>query len=631
MTKYFFVFLLISSIYSICTKAELIKIDKIEGQVLRAKTGSFQARYLSTGQEVRENTVINSRKNSFARLRFHENSTLVVGPETNIKIESHKVDSPTIIYLSKGIVRPKIEKDLSTGESSKFYILTPTGMVGVKGTEFLVHYNDKNMKTSVLTFKGSVRFAMIDIHDLKKNKIYSKKIEKEYTRDENNNVRLKNIQRTEVPDHKKIQLALDKYFAKEVKPGQYSETVSSMNRSSLPILISPIQLNILFRNANLKYEYSNDKIEKAALKLIKKKTDIPFETPTTSPSGIIDYANKEYAPKSGGFFDIRSGHYISPGKDSLFLKKVGLFIADSIGDIDSRTGQYIPPLGLELDPVRGFVNKQFTKDAPETFKKEILNKRDKFNDLLKNNIVLGSKQNTVMSLNLLSKREMISRDVVSLTINGVSHTLSTSNDTAATDRDYQSDGSSEYTLLWEHKSSKKWQPTMAVSWQHLSYSEQELRGAIQEGERLFNMKLGYRYSASPDWNITLVASLDQLYFLDHNATTDAGEGNDAMKRVTLPRFHLELESELYTKGRFRLEGMFAAMYSLGRSPGNLEVGSGIGAKARLVGKYWFKRKIWLGLNLSRSIERYSVSNLNFSYTAIQKASKAGLNLGFLLK
>lgn len=623
-------FILILLTFFTDTFADFIKIDKIDGRVLQDKSGSFQARILETGSKVNEGVIINSRKDSYARLRFHDNSTIVVGPDTNIKIESHEKKSATIIYLTKGIIRPKIEKDQSTGEMEKFYVLTPTGLVGVKGTEFLVHYNQENKKTTVITFKGAVRFARINLSKLRKQKLYSSKLEKEHERDENNNIRLKNIERKEAPDDKKIELALDKFEAVTVAAGQYSETVGLIKRTSMPTLISPIQLNILFRNANLKYIYDEEKLNKATIVLKKNKTDIPFEIPNTPASGLIDLSNKKYAPKAGGFWDISSGLYIPPAKESVFFKPAGIFVADKIGDLDSITGQYIAPIGLTLDPNKGVLKKKLKKGAQEELKQSIDQNFEKLKVSLHENIVVGKENDSIYTLGILSKRELISKNVVSLSVDFVDHTLSMSNDTAAADRDYKSKDSMEYTLRWDHESSLKWQPTMEVSWQNLSYPLSELSGAPQDGERLFKMKLGYRYSASPDWNIALIGGLEQLYFLDHNATTDAGSGNDAMKRVTLPRFHLVFDAELFSKGRWSLDGMLSAMYSLGRSPGNFDIGSGIGAKAKLSTKYWWSRKWWLGLGASRYVEKYSVSNINFSATAVQKGSSYGLNLGFIL-
>lgn len=609
----------------------MIRVDKINGYVFQDKTGNFQARKLETGSKVDEGFIINTKKDSHARLRFIDNSTLVLGADTNIRIESHEENKATVIYLSKGLIRPKIEKDPSTGEIKKFFVLTPSGIIGVKGTEFLVHYNDKNQKTSVITFKGAVDFAMVDLVKLRRERLYEGEGEKEVVRDDDNTVYLADGGRREAPDGKKIELALKKYNAVVVGPGQFSETVGLIEKTSLPALLSPIQLNILFRNANLNYLYKTSEFQKADLTLRKNKSDISFEVPETPATGVIDLSNKLYAPKAGGFWDMDTGFYIPPGKNSLFLKGAGIFRTEGIGDLDKITGQYIPPLGLKLDDTKGFYKQKLKKNAPQALITRIEQEHKSLQETLHRQIVLGDEDESIYTLGILSKRELISKDVITFTWKFVDHTLTMKNDSFAGDRDYNSDNSMEYSLKWSHSSSRKWQPVFQVSWQTLSYSLDELAGAPQDGERLFKMKLGYSYSMGADWNVSLLGALDQLYFIDHGATPSSGSGTETqMKRVTLPRFYVHFDGELYSKNRWSIDFNGGLMYSLSRSRGLFEVGSGIGYRGELSTKYWWSRKWWLGLGLGRYSESYSISNQNFTSDATQKGSTIGLNIGAVL-
>ena len=109
---------------------------------------------ITSGTALYNNDVLKSSKNSYAAIRFSDASSLVkLFPNSHITISAKKDKKKynKNIVLKVGNVWSKVTK-----KTGKYVVETPTTVVSVKGTEFLVDFNDKKKITNIMTFRGVV-------------------------------------------------------------------------------------------------------------------------------------------------------------------------------------------------------------------------------------------------------------------------------------------------------------------------------------------------------------------------------------------------------------------------------------------------------------------------------------------
>lgn len=113
------------------------------------------------GKWLKEQTTIQTGDKSFVKLLLKDKSTLVVGPRSKTTLISSIKNKPSVINLIKGQVKSKISPNLLNKQEYKFFVKTPSAIVGVRGTEFLTSISPKTKSTSVITFSGEVSFASL--------------------------------------------------------------------------------------------------------------------------------------------------------------------------------------------------------------------------------------------------------------------------------------------------------------------------------------------------------------------------------------------------------------------------------------------------------------------------------------
>ena len=279
---------------------------------------------------------ISTESRSFVKLLFKDNSQLNVGPESSVVIEPTKPGEPGLVNLVSGQIRSKVTKDLLKTDQvdDKFRVKTKTAAMGVRGTDFQVIYNGENQNTSVITFEGTVTVARPDGRD-----------------------------------------------AVFVTPGLYSGVSPELSRPSIPVKVSPAQLESLKGNESMVAGEAN-----AAQKMEAKASSIPpgvdpkafasnggqavaaelglappppVESPSQSappPEGFYNANTGDYAPRAGGLIDLNTGIYVPPPPGSAFDPNTGVYMPPAaMGTFDAATGSYVPPKGVELDAKKGFV------------------------------------------------------------------------------------------------------------------------------------------------------------------------------------------------------------------------------------------------------------------------------------
>lgn len=112
---------------------------------LMAKKGDGTVKALAVRSEVEQGDTLVSAKNTYAQIRFVDNSEVTLKPNTTFKIETFAYDAgkpaadSATFNLVKGGLR-SITGLLGKRNKEKFLLKTPTATIGIRGTTFIVDY-----------------------------------------------------------------------------------------------------------------------------------------------------------------------------------------------------------------------------------------------------------------------------------------------------------------------------------------------------------------------------------------------------------------------------------------------------------------------------------------------------------
>ncbi len=119
-------------------------VTRLSGPLL-AKKANGSVKILSVKSEVEEGDTLVTEKNTYAQIKFIDNSEVTLKPSTTFKIESFAfedgkpdADSATL-NLVKGGLR-SVTGLLGKRNKEKFALKTPTATIGIRGTTFIADY-----------------------------------------------------------------------------------------------------------------------------------------------------------------------------------------------------------------------------------------------------------------------------------------------------------------------------------------------------------------------------------------------------------------------------------------------------------------------------------------------------------
>lgn len=340
---------------------KVAKVIILKGKVFEIRPGQKPVE-LKRGMWVHEGSQLQSQKSSFAKLLFIDKSQMNLGADSAMKIQAFPKNKAGIIDLLKGKVRSKVTKNYMDIDKngSKLFIKTKTAAMGVRGTDFQVIFNPRNAVTSLVTFEGAVAMAKLE--------------------------GVQNI------DQRALDAQLNRREAVVVRQGQYSGVMPNQNRASIPVKISPTQLETLkntdpsvSQKENRKPASTDTEKKKVVRSIVpkgldpKKVADVnngsvdkaisdgvgkqvaqtvvqqtqeqiqAVRNDGPPPEGFVDSATGAYAPPAGGFIDEKTGLYVPPAEGSTFDPNAGVYIPPpEVGTVDTDTGSYVPPEGYQL-------------------------------------------------------------------------------------------------------------------------------------------------------------------------------------------------------------------------------------------------------------------------------------------
>lgn len=616
--------LTLSQIYAV----EKAKVLIVRGEVTQLSPGERLARKVRKGQTLLQDTSIVTHSNSFIRLSLEDGTSLSVGPNSKIVLSQlgDKKDKTSVVGLLKGAMRSKVKK--SDDGDMKFFVKTRTAALGVRGTEFESVYVPENRVTSLVTYKGNVAMAHLNDHEFAKTE---KTVEVNVDRDTLDQRDIEIVKEEAASTDKEKVESIKEVFKKndvvEVKQGQLSQTVESMATVSKPTILNPVQLNTLYKNDT--YEKNSGKTVSGDL--LDQSLTIKPAAIETPPEGILDVEKNVYAPKSGGFFDRETGLYIPPAEDALYDQKMNVFVASNEGAIDQKSGEYVAPIGLKLDPNKGFVKQKIKKSAPAEFVAKVEESQQRMNKTLKKELIVGNEKakTEVEAPYFLSYREMIAKNSYYISVGQFDESIEN-----RTHDINDVDGEAYDSLLtqvgFEFDSGSRFRPWVEISLAFNEFDESN-NYVSQSGDKLTGLLIGVKYSLSNHWNLFSSLSLNQRFFVhyDYNSTTSST--NYEYNRLSVPELKLGIQGEIYRYKRFAAEVLASYGVNSSKSARSQTVKGGTLLDFAVMAKYWPSRDWYLGLKFFYSEEEYDVTGtntgFNYEYESLREIDGAQFTFG----
>lgn len=318
--------------------------------------------------------VIATAKRSFVKLDMDGKGRVTVGAKSKIVLKKETPKSPALISLINGKIRAKMKK--TSSKKHKLYINTRSASVGVRGTELLVVYNEKNHITSNITLSGEV-----DFH--KKSDESILRSLKEDLDGKSDKALIESLDTTELTD----QFEGRKFV--RIRKGQFSGAYPTYDTPLAPTKLSKLQYNVLNKNdeedalSKKKSGVIYNKVQRRKKFKLTNKNLIP-EPQGEKTEELITYNDKVVTSginvRPGGVIDLKTGIYVMPPKGSHYDSKTGTYLLPSdYGGIDSKSGHYVPPKDVEIDPLEGFVKwENGVKKQIDKFSKAVTDLFDKY-------------------------------------------------------------------------------------------------------------------------------------------------------------------------------------------------------------------------------------------------------------
>jgi len=614
------------------TKTAIATVVKVHGKVTKLVQGQMNARNVKNGDQLYKETSLFTKDSSFVQVQFNDKSLLSLGPNGKLILNNFKTGKPGLVTLLKGNLRSKIEKNRSLEKKkNKFYVRTRSAAMGVRGTEFQTVYNHDNKITSLLTYNGEVAMTKYDLDeplDKAQKPIYRREVVRRNGRVEVKRVKLR-AKRGPSTTEEHMEFALETNEAVVVKKGQYSGVVHSLQRTSLPVKINPVQYRALYQNQEFKDKYlKKDLFVAKGDDLLKDKTPVSMAPQKAPKEGFFNPDTGEFAPKSGGYVDFGTGLYVPPGETAEYHGKTGTFIPKGTGNFDGETGQYIPPKGLVLDAKKGFIISDRKSKGEK--KQVLLALRSDLNKVIAQDIILldpeKDKKNVMISARTLSNRERFTKNLVSFTVRPYAETIEY---TDATNGSFQleSSGGKSFEIDWEHNSTNRLQLTTGFNAKVINYKEDPklIANSLDfPSDNLFSFYGGLKYYLGSRTNLKSRIIFDQGHYVNFRKVNNVLDPQLSRITVSKVTFGGDIELIRANSGKFSLDVGFEVMSNMLKSAGTLEISRGFGYDVDVSLRYWVEVYWWLKAGFNTE----SMSN-DFSgdgYTATHSVSSSGFLL-----
>lgn len=319
------------------------QVIMLKGKATKLVPKSHSAQNINMNDRLPEDTSIVTSDSSVVKVKLQNHTIMTIGPNSKIVLTEIPRSEQNVIKMFGGQLRSQVEKTLGKKSENRLIIKTPTAAMGVRGTDFSIVFNPENKVTSLVTIDGNVAMAKIDEH-----KLINEKTGKISTNSDLLDKTLK--------DEKEVV---------QVVEGRYAGLLPEHDKITLPVKIAPEQIKALQETTEIKKDEVNYEALKEELHI--------KEAP---PEGVNNVKTDEFAMKSGGFIDFKTGLYVPPPENAKFDQESKTYkMPETFGKVDEKTGDYKAPEGFTLTATEGFVavnpSDEGKKDLEKILNKEI--------------------------------------------------------------------------------------------------------------------------------------------------------------------------------------------------------------------------------------------------------------------
>ena len=289
-------------------KPYVARVAFIKGKATQLSPHKRNAVRIKRGDRLREDSSILTYDRSVLKIKFFDNSTTTLGPNSKLIIKKSDPKKGSILGLLTGKIRTSLKKD-----KKKLFIKTRSAALGVRGTDFQTIYNPAINNTSIITFQGNVAMAKIPQKRRIRHKL--KMVTDTSASWNSDQITLKQAATNKFDEFSEFDKLLEKEGAVEVKPGRFASAVNNLKRATVPVKINPTQFSLLKKNKNLLEAKKTEEIinvADTAKSVPEKKVDGTVEAVVADdppPEGFFDEKTEKFAPRAGGYIDSNTGIY----------------------------------------------------------------------------------------------------------------------------------------------------------------------------------------------------------------------------------------------------------------------------------------------------------------------------------
>ena len=611
-SRIIFILLILTSFY-IEAKPIIAKVKRIKGRVTVLAPGALISKTLSLDEKLYADSSIVTAKGSFARIVYNDGSVINIAPKSKILLVAFENKNRIgVVSLLKGKLRAVVNKNRNEKTSkNKFFVKTRTAAMGVRGTEFQAVYNPQNELTSLLTFKGKVAMVKVDEKKLSYNVGATANADEENIKKEQVDKIKKNWKTTS--DVSELNQLLEAKDTVIVKQGQYSGALKKLDATTLPVKISPTQFTALYHNKDFSEKETGVKVTK----LVKQaKQDAPID-------GFYDKKSGKMAPRAGGFLDSKTGIYVPPTKNSLLIKRLGVYESKAIGTVSEATGKYIPPVGLKLNAIKGFVvDPTFTDKVKD--KQVLIAVRNDLNGVIAKELIIHAPVEVVSSY-APTVAKVFRMNTFYFSQKGYESDLGFTSENN-NKMDINVDDMSISEFRWNHSTETLWQITNTFQLKAVPDEYYYQFGAFDSSShasKLFSMGIGFQKILGKSSFYGFEGKLDQ------QNVAGMFEGATVINQLSFLKARTYFNTRFFTSKRFYMDFDLGFSFLLPKEKGLFDVTSGYGFNLGVGMNYWLSSTYALKIGVWHETQFLKVEGSVDPYELERNDGGLDINLSFL--
>ncbi len=132
-------------------------LHAVSGDVRVTSMAANRPETAQENQQLNANDTVITGQNGRAEVEWPDGNRIKLVPNSSITIEKYE-NQHVLLNLINGKIRSQVKKKYD-GARSKFQVATPGAAAGVRGTDFVMSYDQTKKASEIVTIKGAVQFG----------------------------------------------------------------------------------------------------------------------------------------------------------------------------------------------------------------------------------------------------------------------------------------------------------------------------------------------------------------------------------------------------------------------------------------------------------------------------------------